>query len=35
MRRAIEICDVAAGRSRPEFLQTRMQLPELLDRLLA
>jgi ADP-ribosylglycohydrolase len=34
MREAILKCDTRKGRFRPEFLQTRVQLPVLLDRLI-
>lgn len=34
MRQALLRCDTQKGRPRPEFLQTRSQLPELLDRLI-
>jgi ADP-ribosylglycohydrolase len=34
MREAILQCDTQKGRSRPEFLQTRVQFPTLLDRLI-
>lgn len=34
MREAILRCDTQKGRSRPEFLQTRVQFPTLLDRLI-
>jgi ADP-ribosyl-[dinitrogen reductase] hydrolase len=35
MRKALYCCDTRRGRPRPEFLQTRVQLPALLDRLIA
>jgi ADP-ribosylglycohydrolase len=34
MRQALLHCDTGKGRSRPEFLETRVQLPGLLDRLI-
>ncbi len=34
MREAISRCDTQKGRSRPEFLQTRIQFPGLLERLI-
>jgi ADP-ribosyl-[dinitrogen reductase] hydrolase len=34
LREAILRCDTRKGRPRPDFLQTRVQLPALLDRLL-
>jgi ADP-ribosyl-[dinitrogen reductase] hydrolase len=34
MREAVLRCDTQKGRSRPEFLQTRVQFPGLLDRLI-
>ena len=34
MREAVLRCDTQKGRRRPEFLQTRIQLPALLDRLI-
>jgi ADP-ribosyl-[dinitrogen reductase] hydrolase len=35
MREALYRCDTRQGRPRPEFLQTRVQLPGLLERLIA
>jgi ADP-ribosylglycohydrolase len=34
MRKAVLHCDTTKGRRRPEFLQTQVQLPALLDRLI-
>ena len=35
MKNAILRCDTSKGRQRPESLQTRIQLPVLLDQLIA